>query len=547
MLIQTMKLRHFRSYRVADLIFGEKNLIVGPHGSGKSTIIDAICYAMDGTCRGTDEGGRNAEKLRWFFWHAEEQQAAPLPGGVEITLQNGIYRRGIGDGPNSKTGQEIAGRLAVRRDAIRAVFRPGTFLDRSMSEQTELWAALSAPPDITPVAKQHLKDLMPEKEIPSTLKQVDALLARLTQYRPELKRAIQEVDRKTQIDLTSFNQRLVPLEVQQLRETQERLKKTVADLQAERDALLVASGAPPPAPVAQAPLPLDGKSRTVRDLEDMLKPFPGQKRGCPHCGKAITLIEGTKELMTMESARETEATLRKMLADAKAAMAAAGPVAPPPEPEKHSAPVESDVKRKEIETRIANGVAMTGEIDRLILIRTEEGRHQARARTLRDELKKTEEMIGILGPKGALRAAVSSAGAAAGFDMLASVNKVLEMMGWGTLEVSPTPSWTMRFNGVPVPDGLSAGQKLVVNIAIQAAITEAAGLRILVIDEFQTFDIDARALVTKAVRAIDNHLDQVFVLAAKADRELEGQGAPPGWKRIRVRRNGQGVSELVEE
>lgn len=49
-MIRSVKLKHFRSHEVTEVAFGKgTNLLIGPMGAGKSSILDAICFAFFGT------------------------------------------------------------------------------------------------------------------------------------------------------------------------------------------------------------------------------------------------------------------------------------------------------------------------------------------------------------------------------------------------------------------------------------------------------------------------------------------------------------------
>jgi len=72
-------------------------MCVGQNYSGKSTILDAICYALKGVCRGTDEGGRGADKLV-----SADGNGRPLAKSFTVKLETDlgiIERTGPGDGP----------------------------------------------------------------------------------------------------------------------------------------------------------------------------------------------------------------------------------------------------------------------------------------------------------------------------------------------------------------------------------------------------------------------------------------------------------------
>lgn len=526
MVIQGVKLRNFRSFRAAEILFGRKNIILGANGSGKSSIIDALCYAVDGTCRGTDEGGKGSEVLIHYFWMINHGD--PLPEGiVEIGTDKGIFRRAIGQGPASKIGVSIREGLGARRDALRAIFRPGTFLSMPPGDQMALFTSLSAPEDISGVAKEHLGDLLEPAALPKTMRQLDDLDREYRRRRPEQKAAIVQAEGET-TSYADFDSDFVSMTDEEIAEATAEAAKLLRELKDDRDRVLLKESKDiPPA------LPLDlseatKHKRTVDELDGMLSPFPGTPKNCPHCGKKVVLLEGTKELMTVENARDTEAKLRKMLGDATAARLKAVATTPAPRP---AAPAAASKERRAIEERIVKGEGVYGALGRLALLRSQQSKKTAKIKSMRETLARYEKVIEVVASKGPLRAALLER-KSGGLDLVAAVNQVCDAAGWGKV-VFRTEPWEISMGKVPA-EVLSTSQRLALNIAIQTAIAVASGVKILVVDEAQTFEEDSRGALAEALAVAMEHVDQLFVLASKSRDEMSEYQVGPGWKFIPV-------------
>lgn len=64
MKLQRLAVKDFLGLTEADIDLGRPvNLIIGRNGAGKSSVRDAILYALTGRCRSTDAGGRGADSL----------------------------------------------------------------------------------------------------------------------------------------------------------------------------------------------------------------------------------------------------------------------------------------------------------------------------------------------------------------------------------------------------------------------------------------------------------------------------------------------------
>lgn len=535
--IQGIKLRNFRSFKSADILFGRKNLIVGQNGTGKSSIIDAICYAADGTCRGTDEGGKGADILSAYFWLVNHGEA-PAPSGVELGTDKGEFRRGVGMGPNSKIGESIRDGLGFRRDALRAVFRPGSFLSLPAGDQASLFTSLSAPEDIGAIATEHLGDLLEDANLPRTLRDLDALEAAERAKRPSLKKSIADSEKNT-VSFAAFDTDLISMTDEELLEAISEAQALLVALKAERDALLVGEQVP-----AAPALPIDlsqlqAQKGAVEEYEAALKPFPGIGKNCPHCGKKVVLLVGTTSLLTVENSIATERALRIKLKEAterQKSMEKEAPSAPPKEEKKSP-------QRSAIEERIAKGDLVVSELNRLVYLRGEHVRKIAATQKLRNELAVTEEIIGRVTAKGPLRAALLEK-KSGGLDLVAAVNEVSMSAGWGPVAFRTDP-WSVSMNKVPA-EVMSTSQRLALNIAIQTAIAAASGIKVLVVDEAQTFEEDSREGLSHALEAAMNHVDQLFLLASRSGAEVHELAAAPGWKLIKVKKvNGYSTVEYA--
>lgn len=157
MKLKTLRLRNFRSHAetvLADL--GRINLVRGANGSGKSSICDAIEWALTSKCRLTDEGGKGADALA--STGAAEFSVQAVLSGEQARVLNRARSGGGGTitiqgDPQSKfflgsSGAEtwIADNLG-NREVLSVVLRAGRFVSMNEKEQREfLSAALASKP-----------------------------------------------------------------------------------------------------------------------------------------------------------------------------------------------------------------------------------------------------------------------------------------------------------------------------------------------------------------------------------------------------------------
>jgi len=198
MRIQKLRLEGFRSYReaveVADL--DRVNVFLGENAAGKSSLLDAVDYALSGTCRGTDQGGRGAERL---ISRSMDGKPAAKTFKIVLTTAQGEVVRGPGAGPNSKyqdtVNQLIGPRKGRNTQALEVALQPGLFLELPPAEQRALLLAIVG----GDIDKEHvLKELgdaaqhLPRGALDS-LAMLDQAEQSLRLRRPQIKRALDEL------------------------------------------------------------------------------------------------------------------------------------------------------------------------------------------------------------------------------------------------------------------------------------------------------------------------------------------------------------------
>lgn len=112
MRINDLTLRHFGIHRDLRLTFQKPiAMILGENDSGKSTIKDAINFALRGVCNGLDEGGGGIGAI---VTNGQD----PKTLEVIANTSAGAFSRKPGDGPRSKAGQSLAVQLGTPADLV---------------------------------------------------------------------------------------------------------------------------------------------------------------------------------------------------------------------------------------------------------------------------------------------------------------------------------------------------------------------------------------------------------------------------------------------
>jgi DNA repair exonuclease SbcCD ATPase subunit len=146
MIIKSLSITNLRSHHHTDLNGFEKvSMLIGQNYSGKSTILDALCYAFRGVCRGTDEGGRNADQLV-----SADGNGRPLAKSFTVKVETDagiIERTGPGDGPRSAVQTAVdglLGRASTRLVDPRLLIQSTWFFSLSANEQKAVIQKLTA-------------------------------------------------------------------------------------------------------------------------------------------------------------------------------------------------------------------------------------------------------------------------------------------------------------------------------------------------------------------------------------------------------------------
>lgn len=123
--IKDIELRSFRCFKEAKIEgLGPLNFFGGKNGTGKSTILDAIAFALTGTCRGA-ETGRALDELRT----QRDGQHAKVKAGVVLTLADGKQIVRMEDqGPKAAIQKEIDKMLGFDPAVTRACLYAGELL-----------------------------------------------------------------------------------------------------------------------------------------------------------------------------------------------------------------------------------------------------------------------------------------------------------------------------------------------------------------------------------------------------------------------------------
>lgn len=144
MKINLLGLKDFRCFAETAIEFTDKiNLVIAANGSGKSTIREAIDYALTGRCEHTDRRGAGAEDLvrdggakasiELEIVHGDGQNGITLTR----TIPNGLKIEGL-QGTLTSLQALLCERLGVDQDTINACLNTVKFGDLTGDEQKNL-------------------------------------------------------------------------------------------------------------------------------------------------------------------------------------------------------------------------------------------------------------------------------------------------------------------------------------------------------------------------------------------------------------------------
>ena len=156
MKLKRLNIRNFRSHESSTLEFGEFNVLAGPQGAGKTSVLDSICAALTGRTRLTDRRGAGIKD------HIRRGEARLE---VELTCQFGtdqpdsVVKRTVTESGQTLEvpfgGKNLSARQALLTERMGGVdeipdvlLDPRLFADRSPDEQKQALLKLLRPPTI---------------------------------------------------------------------------------------------------------------------------------------------------------------------------------------------------------------------------------------------------------------------------------------------------------------------------------------------------------------------------------------------------------------
>ena len=117
-MLKSITLKNWRSHGESTIYFTDgTNLIIGRMGGGKSSIIDAICFALFGTCPAIQH--RRVKVTDLIRSRPDEEQEATIilsfnHRGDDYTITRRIRREGSGEGEVLKNNTRVEGPQSVR-------------------------------------------------------------------------------------------------------------------------------------------------------------------------------------------------------------------------------------------------------------------------------------------------------------------------------------------------------------------------------------------------------------------------------------------------
>lgn len=191
MKINEISLINFRNHHKTVIAGLSKiNYFLGYNGAGKSTILDAIQYALTGTARGTTDGGQGSECLK-----SEIKGGPKAAAMVKMLTSAGEVVRGVGQGPKSQAHFNIQQMLGLDSRFLRIVAAPMNILRLERKKQEEVFFALTG----SVVSKADVEKALIEAGVTDAAEVADNALtpagrefymAHLKKRRPEIKQEI---------------------------------------------------------------------------------------------------------------------------------------------------------------------------------------------------------------------------------------------------------------------------------------------------------------------------------------------------------------------
>lgn len=240
MKITSLKINNFRCFEDVELTFEQPvTFLLGPNHVGKSTVLDALCWAIVAVCRGTDAGGKGAEDL-------VRRGAAPDTMSVQVGVGKSSFTRTVTEGPRSKLSTTIESKHGIRRDAALVCLAWDAFLNMDPATAREiLMSVLDIKVPLSLVKElagadfaeiERLKFAGPED--------LAAAYAHVYKERAAVARDLKTFGSTPPPDLTVYPPKLQQLSVQEAVEQQGIAKDQLAELRRQLEALVVQYAGP---------------------------------------------------------------------------------------------------------------------------------------------------------------------------------------------------------------------------------------------------------------------------------------------------------------
>lgn len=581
MVVTRIELRDFRSFQLAAFDFDQaRTLIMGVNGAGKSTIVDAIAWALTGRCRGVDGRGQGQKDLI---------RAGADSMAVELQIQGlGTVTRTLskeGHAVSSLKTDAILAHLGVSEAMLLASIYAGTFFRMGHADAKAMLIELlnvTVAPDLLPGLKLKEPAGLDELEaryslavsgrtaakkvlaavvvpqLPGALSEVESgdiglklheatatyqaqarAGAAAEQLMVQAQRSIDQIDARANDGPTLATK----LTVHNQMHAEAGAK--VTDARQQLDAVLAED--------AEDADALRSQSEDLRTLVERLgRHEPGQgcvlsaaipclTEGKHFAGHVAKLKKDAKALAVKIKAAtgraDTVARLQQLVRDHEQTLAYhANQIA---DLRKEQAALAADAERRpglvndladakaKHEGAIAGLEEAKATMERLQAAHTAQSNHAAqvaayqaavdRQRAAQADVDEQERLVALLGPNGVRAEALAAK--LSGFE--AMINAALEPFGF-TLKIVVDP-WridiTRAFDGSTRPFVLlSAGEQLWTSLAFQVALAVVSGLRFAVLDAAEAVVGKHRQALTAMVMGAPA-MDQVIVAMARAEAE----------------------------
>ncbi|GAB6158803.1 hypothetical protein JCM39194_20030 [Desulfotomaculum varum] len=576
MKINKLMVQNFRNHKQTEIVLDKVNFFVGRNNAGKSSLLAAIEWGLTGKCLWTDKAGRGAAEL---VSKGAKQAAVGLEvagiGSIVRTIPPHTLQVGSISGVNE--GQAaILNRLAADEDRLKIALNAGAFLNLSASEQLIfLFGAfglqftadiLAAPADgrvkelrnrlaglrhkweelLTAARDPHLPAR--RETLVNRIKSLDEKIKAARDKAAELAESIKELpDGNAGENCYSQREKKILDSIKVFNTRATSLKSRATSLTSRLDTLTSAAralaGVDRRCPLAPEVIKcgmskaqvegilqqLNQERQAARDelagikqellqIDDQLN-RAGQKLDELKKSQAAAL-EQARKLLLLKGELNTQQELINQLTTDRDNLARE--LAGLPEPGQEAAETAGELQQlaelmADIETQLVQAVEMAA------LARRQEELKQD-IDTYTAEVADLELLVKSLGPDGLRRDILADVLG----NFLSRVNHRLGRLTEGAYQLTLGADMTLlcRANGGPhLPlKLLSKSEQLRVGIAIQEALSHAAGLNFLAIDEADMLDQENRNLLTGMLLDLAEEHDQVLVFTTVGDVQPTNPG-----------------------